>query len=118
MKTWPINLESKIGIQEVMANAEEILMKATYNFEEAVEQEKNAREIYIDGFSSVFLSLLSGEQKVGDKRVPPSVCEKTARALCSDSYYIYENACRESKKREEVMNSIKKLLDQRTRLGG
>ena len=115
---YKIDLSTKYGIQDVMARAEEYHLMATNNFEDAIEEEKQAREMYIDGFSTVFLQLLSGERNVGGKKVPASVCEKTARALCSDSYYIYENACRESKKREEVMNSIKKLLDQRTRLGG
>lgn len=108
----------KIDLTTLIANADHHLMVTTEQYELAVEEEKVAREIYIDKYSTEFLSLLSGKKKVGDKTTPASVCEKTARALCSDEYIAYENSMRESKKREEVMNSIKKLLDQRTRLGG
>lgn len=114
---YKIDLSTKEGLQVVMARAEDTLLMATHNYEMAIEEEKQAREMYVDKFSTEFLSLLSGKI-IGDKKVPPSVVDKTAKALCSDEYVIYENALRESKKREEVMNSIKKLLDQRARLGG
>ncbi|KKL61351.1 hypothetical protein LCGC14_2196140 [marine sediment metagenome] len=115
---YKIDLSTKEGLQAVMARAEDTLLMATHNYEMAIEEEKIARMIYIDGYSTVFLSVLSGDQKIGEKKVPPSVVDKATKALCKDSYHSYENSLRESKKREEVMNSIKKLLDQRTRLGG
>ncbi len=115
---YKIDLSTKEGLQAVMARAEDTLLMATHNYEQAIEEEKRAREMYVDKFSTEFILLLSGVHKIGEKSTPASVCEKTARAICSNEYITYENSLRESKKREEVMNSIKKLLDQRTRLGG
>ena len=117
LNPYTMNLDEE-GIEEVMAHAETSLLKATHNFEVAVELERRARRKYYDKFHSTFLSLLSGEKEIGDKVIAQSVVEKTSRAISNDEYVDFENAIRNSKKNEEKMNSIKKLLDQRTRLGG
>jgi len=102
----------------VLANADETLLKATNNFEVAVELECRAREKYYEKFNSCFLAFLRGAEKLGEKIVAQSVAEKAAKAVCGQEFVEYENAQRRAEVAEEKMNSIKKLLDQRTKLGG
>ena len=102
----------------VLSHAEEVLLKATHNYECAVELECRYREIYYKKYNASLLSLLSGAEKIGEKIVAQSVAEKTARAMCGQEYVDFENAIRHADVAEEKMNSIKKLLDQRIKLGG
>ncbi len=90
--------EKKLSVSDIVQDADNQLVVVTDLYEQAVEEELVAREMYMDKFSSYFLSLLRGSEVEVGKKVPPSVCEKAARALCSDEYIAYENACRESKK--------------------
>lgn len=118
LKPYTMTFEPEQNIEFIMVNAETALLKATHNYECSIELERRSRKRYYDKYHSVFLDLLSGKKMIGEKRVVQSILDKTAKALCNDEYVSYENAVRESKKNEEKMNSIKKLLDQRTRIGG
>jgi len=102
----------------VLSNAEETLLKATHNFEVSIELECRYRQAYYEKYNATFIALLRGAEKVGEKIVAQSVAEKTARAMCGQQYIDYENSQRRASVAEEKMNSIKKLLDQRSKLGG
>lgn len=102
----------------VLAHAEETLLKATHNYECYVELECRARQAYHEKYDACLLALLRGAEKIGEKVVAQSVAEKTAKAMCGQAYVDYENAIRRADVAEEKMNSIKKLLDQRIKLGG
>ena len=115
----PYHLElSPDNLAAVLGHAEEVLLKATHNFEVAVELECRYRQAYYEKYNACLLSLLSGAEKIGEKIVAQSVAEKTARAMCGSAYVDYENSINRAKVAEEKMNSIKKLLDQRIKLGG
>ena len=115
---YHIDLHTDAALQYIISHADEVLIKATHNYECAVELECRSRQEYYEKYNACFLSLLSGAEKVGEKIVAQSVAEKTARAMCGQQYIDYENSQRRASVAEEKMNSIKKLLDQRSKLGG
>ena len=113
-----IDIQAENALAYIINHADEVLLKATHNYEVAVELECRAREKYYEKYNQVLLALIKGAEKIGEKVVAQSVADKTAKALCSVEFIDYENSIRKSSVAEEKMNSIKKLLDQRTKLGG
>lgn len=121
------------SITNLLSRIEELMVVQTGNLECMMKREDDARKeveraqaAYDTAFHSTFLRIIHGSiQTEEKKKIPASVAKDVAKAMCDDQWKDLaitkgklESATAVVRMEGEKVNVLKKLLDDRNRLGG
>jgi hypothetical protein len=121
------------NITNLLHNVEEMLVIQTGNLECMMKRENDRRKdeeaaqsAYDTAFHSTFLKIIHGSIKTAEeKKIPASVAKDVAKAMCDNEWKTLaiakgklESASAVVRVESEKVNTLKKLIDDRNRLGG